>query len=90
MKKKSNVLWQYWTLRFSSTLTWRQPPSAAESKSFSFNHAINISILYCSERFIICGTVLEFSVIIHYELASLFYLKNQKKKIFGIWHLNDL
>ena len=31
---------------------------------------------------------LKFSVIIHYEKASLFYLK--KKNIFGIYHLTDL
>ena len=43
----------------------------------------------CSVRFIICGTALKFSAIIHYEWASLFYLK-KNQNIFGICHLNDL
>ena len=71
-----------WTLRFSSKLTWSQPLSAAYSKSFSFNHAICIPTLHCSVCFIICGTALKTSAIIHYEWALLFYLQNQKY----LWH----
>ena len=79
MKKESKC---FVTIELSVSLLRLKNMKAATISSlinsFSFNHAICILTLHCSERFIIRGTALKFSAIFHYEYASLFSLKNEK------------